>query len=641
MSHRCSTAANRALTLGVIGHVDHGKTALVRALTGIETDRLAEERERGLSIVLGFAFLETPRGVVDLIDVPGHEAFIRAMIAGATALDGIVLCVAANEGMMPQTIEHFQIARLLGIERGFIVITKTDLVDGAELAVRRNELERRVRDTFLEGAPVVEVSVPAGRGLAAVREAAAALAALPIQRETRGPFFLPLDRVFTVHGFGLVVTGTLRGGGLRVGDAVEIAPAGKSSSVRALQCHGRPVERAVPGQRVAVNLRHLSRDEVARGDVLAAPGSVVAARRIDVELRVLEDAEHGISNGASVHVLTGATEALARVRLLDRQVLEPGGVAFAQLNLDRAIATRPSERLLLRCASPLRTIGGGRIIDVDTRRHRRFDARISQQLEAAASGDVERIVRQRLEEAGGVGVYLPALADELDAERATIAAIVARAGAAYVTEDLMVASSAFEELLTGAVAALERFHRKQPLKKGLDAGSLANAVESKTSPAVWQCVLRRLIEQKKIQPIGEVFCIAGYDPFAELGERQRQLARDIERVFLDGGLEPPSPDVVAGSDKARQLILGLLLETGRLVTLRTYDRGARIVLHADILEDARRTIAREFPSPAQFAVKDVRDLLGSTRRHVVPLLEHLDAVGATVRTGDLRRLRER
>ena len=628
----------QGLTLGIVGHVDHGKTALVRALTGTETDRLKEERERGLSIVLGFAFLETEHGVVDLIDVPGHEDFIRAMVGGATALDGIVLCVAANEGVMPQTVEHFNIARLLGVETGFVVITKTDLVDVEALAAVEAQVERFVRGTFLEGAPVLEVAAVSGVGIDAVRDAVTRLAAAAVERETLGPCFLPLDRVFTMRGFGLVATGTLRGGEIHVGDTVEILPAGKASTVRALQNHNRAVERAAPGQRVAVNLRHLSRDDVARGDVLAMPGAIVPARRLDAEVQLLEDAEQPVKNGALVRFMTGTTEAMARLRLLDRQELLPGDVGLAQINLDRDIATRAAERFLLRSYSPMRTIGGGRILDVNPRRHRRFDAGVRLRLETAASGDVERIVEQRLEEAGGAGIRLVELAKDFGA--AALDAAVAGAGAIRVTGDVAVAPSAYGALVARVIEALEHFHREAPLKRGIDTASLANELASRASIEVVQHAVKELIAEGRVQSRHELLSIAGYDPFARLGEPERKLVGEIEQAFRAGGLAPPSSEIVVGSSKAAQVIYGLLLETGRLVRLKTYDRKAAIALHAETLEEAKRAIARKFPYPQPFAVKDVRDLLGSTRKHVVPLLEHLDATGWTVRSGDQRRLRE-
>jgi len=631
---------NHALTLGVVGHVDHGKTALVRALTGAETDRLKEERERGLSIVLGFAFLETPHGVVDLVDVPGHEDFIRAMIAGATALDGVVLCVAANEGVMPQTVEHLNIARLLGLTRGFCVLTKTDLVSADELALARADLAEFVSGTFLEPAPVIETSTVSGAGVDAVSAAIAALAAAPVAREMRTGFFLPLDRAFTLKGFGLVVTGTLRGAALRVGDDVELLPARRRATVRALQNHGRPIEVAEPGQRVAVNLRQLGKDDIEHGAVLASPGSLTPTQRIDVELQLLADAPRVLRNGSVLRLLTGTTEANARLRLLDRRELVQGDTALAQLTLDREIATPPNERFLVRRPSPPRTVGGGRILDVNPPRHRRFDARVKAQLETTASGDLERILTQRLDRAGAGGVPLTALAAELGASRAAVEAAVARLPAIAITADLVVATSAHDALLAGIVNALERFHREQPFKKGLDAAKLAGELPSEPGAEVLQHAVRLLTAKKKLHNAHEVLSLTGHDPFATLGDRERRAAVEIEHAFHAASLDPPAPPTVVGADRMRQNVYRLLLETGRLVRLRTVDRDAQLVMHADVVDTARATLARQFPHPKAFLVKDVRDLLHATRKTVVPLLEHFDAIGVTARSGDQRRLRE-
>jgi selenocysteine-specific elongation factor len=631
----------RALTLGVVGHVDHGKSALVRALTGIATDRLKEERERGLSIVLGFAFLETPHGVVDLIDVPGHEDFVRAMIAGATALDGIVLCVAANEGVMPQTVEHLNIARLLGVTRGFSVLTKTDLVTEDELALAREDLADLVRGTFLEHAPVLEMSVERGVGIEAVREAIGAIAAAPVERPLRDRFFLPLDRAFTLRGFGLVVTGTLREGALHVGDEVELMPARRRTTVRALQNHGRQIDAATPGQRVAVNLRQLGKNDVEHGAVLTSPGALTPTQRLDAELELLSDAPRTLRNGTTLRFLTGTTEANARLRLLDRRELMPGETALAQLTLDREVVTPPNERFLVRRPSPARTIGGGRILDVNPPRHRRFDARVTARLATSASGDLEKILAQRLDQAGATGVLLGALASELGVGRDAFAAALERLSTVAITPELVVATSAYDALLDEILVALERFHREQPLKQGLDAAKLAHAMSSSPSVEVLHDAVRRLTEQQKLKSSHEVLSLAGHDPFATLSERERKAAAEIEHAFRDAGLDPPAPPVVVGADRTRQTVYRLLLETGRLVRLRTIDRNAQLVMHGDVVDTARATIARQFPQQRAFLVKDVRDLLHATRKTVVPLLEHFDAIGATVRSGDQRRLRQK
>lgn len=629
-----------ALTVGVIGHVDHGKTALVRALTGIETDRLKEERERGLSIVLGFAFIQTGHGVIDLIDVPGHENFIRAMVSGATSLDAIVLCVAANEGVMPQTREHFSIARLLGVTRGFSVLTKTDLVDEETLALARAELGEFLDGSFLDKAPVIEVSATTGTGIAALRDALDCMAQVPIERALHGRFFLPLDRTFTMRGFGQVVTGTLRGGDLAVGDAVEVLPGRKRATVRALQNHNQPIQVAKPGQRVAVNLRHVDRDEVKRGDVLVPPGAISPTTRLDTELRLLDDAPGALRNGTVVRLLTGTTEAMARLRLLDRRVIEPGEAAMAQFTLDREIATQASERFLIRSFSPVHTIGGGRILTVNARRHRRFDQAVTERLETMATGNIGLIVPQLLDQAGAHGVDVEQLAAELSVNTSEVEKAIAAVNPLRISENRWVSASAFESLLNEIVATITMFHRQQPFRSGIDLGSLTGQLESGASPEVTRYAVKRLVDTNKLRNVNEAFSIAGYDPFASLGERERKLAAEIEQLLLRSGIEWLSPADVAGSDEAKRAVFQLLLETGRLVRLRTLDRTSEMIVHATAVANAKHAIAQAYPVPQSFALKDVRDLLGSTRKYIVPFMEHLDATGATVRHGDLRRLRE-
>jgi len=627
------------LTLGVVGHVDHGKTALVRALTGIETDRLEEERRRGLSIVLGFSYLETANGVVDLIDVPGHEDFIRAMISGATGLDGIVLCIAANEGVMPQTVEHFNIVRLLGVERGFVVITKADLVEPDELGLVREEVAEFTAGTFLESAPVVEASVATGAGLDRVRTELERLVADPVAHAVEERFFMPLDRVFTMRGFGLVCTGTLRRGRIHVNDPVEVMPGGKAATVRALQNHGKPVEHAEPGQRVAVNLRGLGRDEIDRGQVLATPGLLAASRRLDVELVLLADAPAPVGNGATVRLLTGTTEAMARLRLLDRAALEPGATCLAQLSLDREIATAQGERFLIRTYSPMHTVGGGRIIDANAARHRRFDASVTRELESAAAGDFAAILRQRLETAGIAGVDLAALAAETGEYLGALESLAAQLDTVQYGEHRVVTADAFEDLVEEVVTALERFHAENPRQNGLGVGGLRKALESNPGGELLDHALASLLEQGRLERTQGLLSLAGFDPFAGLAAPERRALEDIERRFRDSGIEVPTVREIVGTDRTRQALYRLLLETGRLVRLKTYDRSVERVLHASTLEQVKETLAAEYPYPAAFAMKDVRDLLGSTRKHVVPLMEHLDAAGTTVRSGDLRRLR--
>ena len=627
------------LTLGVIGHVDHGKTALVRALTGIETDRLREEQERGLSIVLGFSWLETKHGIVDLIDVPGHEDFVRAMISGATGVDGVILLVAANEGVMPQTREHFDIARLLGVDRGIVVVSKADLVDEEELAATIARIAAFVRGTQLESAPVVVTSANTGLGLGEIRAALEALA-MPVERPDGRDFYLPLDRVFTMRGFGLVATGTLRGGRLRSNARVEIMPGGLPATVRALQIHNAGTGEALPGQRVAVNLRNVKREDVRRGNTLASPGFLTPTRRINAELDLLENHDEPLRNSATVRLLIGTTEAMARIRLLDHRTLEPGGTALVQLRCDREIATHAGERFLIRSYSPMRTIGGGRILEVNARRHRRFDESVTSRLRATAGGDPVAILAKLLSEAGTQGVAIDEIGERLGLTEDGLKPVVRALDPVGVDDDRLVERAAFDALTERLVAELEAFHRANPRKRGLTSGSLRSALEDAPAEEVFRQAVAGLTAAGTIESDRGVLRIAGFDPLAGLSDRERRLSGEIERTFLDTGIQPPPPMSVIGGDRGKRKLFQLLLDSGQLVRLRTYERGSNIVLHAAVLQDVERQLRAQYPYPEKFALSEVRDLLDSTRKYVVPVMEHLDAAGVTVRLGNLRRLRE-
>jgi selenocysteine-specific elongation factor len=643
------------LTLGVLGHVDHGKTALVRALTGTDTDRLDEERTRGLSIVLGFAHLETDAGVVDVIDVPGHEDFVRAMISGATGLDAVALVVAANEGVMPQTREHFDIARLLGVSKGFVVLTKCDLVEPERLATVRDELRGFTAQSFLEGAPLIETALvpraapenesaspgeePGQRGIAGVRSLLGTFAAAAEDRAAGPQFFLPLDRVFTLRGHGVVGTGTLRAGAVTVDERVEILPARREASVRALQIHNRPVDRALPGRRVAVNLRGVRRDDVRRGDLLATPGFLAPTRRLDVELSLLASARAPLANGAVVRLLVGTTEAIARLRLLDRRELAPGATGFVQLRLDRDIATHRTERFIVRTYSPMRTIGGGRILDASPERHRRFDAGVMEGLATAASGNLEKIVAGRLGRAGLVGLERRSLASGLDLTPDGLTDALERIDALEIGADRVVDGARCRAFLVELVEVVRAYHETNPLHAGAPLSSLATRVRELPGTEVLRYAVDRLVVAGDLARVGEALSLPDFDPFATLALPQRRVLVAIEEAFRRARFEAPALAEVIGADTIKRALFRLLLEAGRLVQLRTYDRGSDRVLHAETVAEARRLIEARFPPPREFAVKDVRDVLASTRKHVVPLLEHFDATGVTVRNGDLRRLR--
>ncbi len=629
------------LTLGVIGHVDHGKTALVRALTGIETDRLREERERGLSIVLGFAHLELEECVVDFIDVPGHEDFIRTMISGATGIDGVILVVAANESVMPQTREHFEIARLLGIDRGLIVLTKADLASDEILAAAEKAARDLVAGSFLEGAPSMRVSTVTGDGVESLKTELPKLLVPRAEDHIGDACFLPIDRVFAMQGFGIVATGTLRHGCLKEKQAVEILPGGGTATVRALQNHSQSVEIAYPGQRVAVNLRGVERDELHRGDVLASLGLLTPTRRLDVRIELLADDGIELKNGATVRLLVGTSAVVVRLRILGQSALRAGETGYAQLRCQSDVVTHRDERFILRSLSPARTLGGGRVLIVNAERHRRFDAATLERLERTTATDPHAVFEARLADAGVAGLDIDAMQRELSLSADALADAVDRVGAVRIDESRVLDGKNYSTLLTSIVEAVDGFHTAHPKQRGLAAAAVSRELEVEPGPKVLQHALAELVSSGKLVMEDGVLRRPGFDPLAGLPADERAMAEKLERRFLADGLNPPDVSAMNKQAPAVQQIFRLLLDTGTLVRLKTYDRKSVMVLHRKVLAAVEQQLERQFPYPQTFTVADVRDLLGATRKSVVPLMEHFDSIGTTVRDGNDRHLRRR
>ncbi len=627
------------LTLGVIGHVDHGKTALVRALTGIDTDRLKEEKERGLSIVLGFSYLQGKHRMIDLIDVPGHQSFVRTMISGATGIDGALLVVAANEGIMPQTREHLDIAQLLGVDRGLIVITKRDLVSADELERIVAEVRSFVAGTFLEGAEILCTSAVTNAGLDELKAALEALRPMQDRRAILGHPFLPIDRVFVMRGFGPVVTGTLRGGCLEANAKVELLPRRLPATIRGLQVHNEAVERVEPGQRAAVNLRHVKQEDIRRGDIIAPPGLVNVTRRIDAELRLLDSCTNSLKNAATVRVLAGTIEVMAKVRLLDCRELEPGGTALVQLRFDVEIAIHPTERFVIRSFSPMRTIGGGRVLEVHPGRHRRFDAAVTDHLKTAAYGSSAAKARMLLVEAGAAGVTLEALGESLSLTTEAIRRALVDARPVAIGDAKIVDASTYGRLKEAILTGIADYHDAHPHHQGVLAAELCATLSGEPADDVFQHAVSELASDGRIEYRRGVLRLSGFDPLATLTDEKRRLAAELEEAFRRNGLAAPAFDRVVGRDRTKQELFELLCDTGRLVRLRTNYRYRTWVLHAEVLDEVIAEVQAHLRYPRKFAVSEVRKLLGSTRKYTVPLMEHLDATGVTIRMGDLHQLR--
>ncbi len=631
----------KQLTLGVIGHVDHGKTALVRALTGIDTDRLKEEKERGLSIVLGFSYVEGSQGMIDLIDVPGHENFVRTMISGATGIDGALLVVAANEAIMPQTREHAAIAQMLGVDRGVIVVNKKDLVSSAELDDVMGEVRSFVTGTFLEDAEIVCVSALSGEGIDDLQRALERIRPADDRESSIGLPFLPIDRAFVMRGFGPVVTGTLRGAALGIDGEVELLPAKRQVTIRGLQVHNRAVERALPGQRVAVNLRHIKRENIKRGDVLTARGRLEATRRIDVQLELLDNQPTTVKNGTTVRFLAGTSEMMARIRLLDRERLEPGAAAFAQLRLSRKLTTYPNQRFILRSNSPLGTIGGGCVLEPHPARHRRYDRRVTHSLSTSAHGSPVEKVRMLLVRAGLNGTTVDTLRESLACEAPKIEAALSELRAVRINSGKLVDREIYSRFREDILVALGRYHDARPSHIGLAVANLRKNIDPEPANDVLQHAIGELVSEARIENHGGILRLAGFDPLAGLSDNARQLVADMEDAFRERQLTPTYRDQVVGRNEAEQDLFRLLCATDRLVILKNHGRGSDFVVHTAIFDEAVAKIASHFSYPQKFTVSEVRKLLGANRKFTVPLMEHLDATGVTMRIGNLHQLRAR
>ncbi|MDE4912395.1 selenocysteine-specific translation elongation factor [Methylobacterium sp. 092160098-2] len=627
-----SVTALKTLLVGVIGHVDHGKTALVRALTGVETDRLKEERARGVSIVPGFALLASDRGEIDLVDLPGHERFVRAMISGATGMRAVLLAVDAHEGIKPQTVEHLEIARLIGVRRGVLALTKADLATPETVAARAAEIAAAAARAGIAAGPVIATSTVTGAGLP---ELSAALSGLLDETEPGrddGFPYLPVDRVFSRPGFGTVVTGTLRRGPLAVGDTVEIAPGGRTAVVRGLQIHGRAVERAEPGRRTAVALRGIDLDEVARGQALSPPGLLAPSAWLDVTITAAAGAD-ALAGGSACRLLFGTTEVEARLRLLDRDALEPGASTQAQLHLGEPVAVPAREPFVLRLDSPSVTVAGGRILDPASRRRRRHDPRVMADLAALAAGHAGEAITVRLGQLGAAGAPLTELARIAGIAPERARQILSEAGARAIG-DRYIGAAAFAALRSGTLAALAHHHRDNPMDHGIALERLARALA--LPETVTGAVLRDLAAAGAVAQAGALWRRAEFDP----ARNESEAARRLEQVFRRAGLSPPDEAEAIGRDVRRREALTYLVGAGTVI--RAVDRVQRraVLFHREAVATAKTRLVEAFPEAGTpdmgFLAREAGATLGISRKFSIPLLEHLDATGFTRRAGDRR-----
>ena len=630
----------KAVIVGTAGHIDHGKSALVRALTGIDPDRLEEEKRRGITIDIGFANLELagPGGEpirIGFVDVPGHERFVRNMLAGIGGIDLVLLVIAADESIKPQTVEHFDICRMLAVRRGITVLAKSDLVDAETLEVVTLEVAEFVKGSFLAPAtsPIIPVSARTGEGLDRLKTELARLAAEVPAKDSAAVLRLPIDRVFTMKGFGTVVTGTLISGTVRKEQEVEVHPTGQRLRVRSVQVHGKPANEAIAGQRTALNLPGVETAELARGMMLTPPQMFTPVTRLGVQLDLLPSAKP-LRQHARVHLHAFTAETIARVTLLADKQLAPGGSGFARLKLDDPVLLFPGDRFIIRQYSPVITMGGGRVLDAGAPRIRVESHERLPFLEAIAGAAPQEGLLTRIARRQRFGLTLAEAVAEtgwLPARIQLLAGELKQAGLITVFDNVLIASHWLERVRHDVLAALGSFHDTNPLQQGINKQQLREALN--VHAELFNGVIASLLRERKLETDGELLRLPGRG--VRLRDEEAESKQQIERAFSQAGLKVPLLKEVLASlpvDKARaQKIVTLLLRDRVLVKL-----SDELVFHCDALDALRRRVTANKSTMPKFSVPQFKDLFGITRKHAIPLLEYLDRERVTRRVGDER-----
>jgi selenocysteine-specific elongation factor len=620
--------------IGTAGHVDHGKTVLINKLTGINTDRLKEEQERGISIELGFAPFKLDDGsIVGVVDVPGHERFIHNMLAGIGGIDLVLLVVDVNEGVMPQTREHLQILQLLQVPRGILVLTKCDLAEEDWIDIVEEEVRETLAGTFLAKAPCCRVSAKEGTGIDTLKQTIAQMLHELAPRDEDGPTRLPIDRHFTISGFGTVVTGTLLSGRIRVGDTVEVLPPGESVRVREVQVHGQKAEVSCAGQRVAVNLAGFERSDLQRGAVVATPGFYTMTERLDARFTLLKEAPRALKFRDPVHLHMGTAKLTARIVLLDRDIMEPGETALVQFHLDTPLVAHRQDRFIVRSYSPMTTIGGGQVIDPAPRKHKRFRDEVMRGLNELESGEGSFLV-QKLAELGCAKAKDLEQASGLGRDRvATLLDTLASAEQVHRYGDQWVTAETARAWQRVLVEAVDNFHRDNPLQPGIPHATLKAALPTKVAPKSFEQLLTDLVAETKLVQRGEWVARHGFTPRPT--EAQKLLLQGLEKVYLAAGVEAKGRvDMLALArvpEGQVESLLAFLFANGTLVRLNDDS-----FVHQEAYEKALSALKNHFSSKETLTLAEFRDLIGSARKQTQALLELFDSLKYTMRKGDER-----
>lgn len=617
------------IIIGTAGHIDHGKTSLIKALTGKDTDRLKEEKSRGITIDLGFAFFELPSGIrAGIIDVPGHEKFIKNMLAGAHGIDIVMLVIAADEGIMPQTKEHVDILSYLNIKSGVIVLTKCDMVDSDWLLMVKEDVRKGLEDTFLKDAPIISVSSVTGYGIDKLVETIDALAQGIEARSSDGIFRLPVDRVFSIPGFGTVVTGTLMSGTIKVGDKVFIYPNMIESKVRNLQVHDKDVEFACAGQRTAINLSNVKVDDIKRGDVIAPAGVIIPSMVIDVRLSLLKSAKP-LKNRDRIRFYTGSTEVIGRVILLDRDELNCGDTAYAQIRLEDYVSVLKGDKFVIRTYSPMSTIGGGIVLVPDSMKHKRFKADVIKELEKIEkSGDTFLIEKAVLNST------LPMPLSELEKKMAmvslkNIVMDIPNIIKMDINDELHVFhKNRYIEVCESTKKILGEFHKKYPLREGMSKEELKSRLFKDSKSKLSDSVFKLMEDEGIIKLKNQIVSLENFKIL--LSDEQKKLKNEIIKVYDNSHFEVPKPSEFKNYEQIAY-IFEYLISTGELIKI-----NENIYLSRNNYIDAQNILVEYLKKHGEITLGTYRDLLNTSRKYAVAILEYFDSIKITKKIGDVR-----
>ncbi len=635
----------KQIILGTAGHIDHGKTALIKAMTGINTDRLKEEKRRGITIELGFAHLDLPNGQhLGIVDVPGHEKFVKNMVAGATGIDIVAMVIAADEGVMPQTREHMEICTLLGVKHGLVVLTKTDLVDEEWLELVIEDIRDFVQGTFLETAPIVPVSSVTGEGMPEFIKTLDELSAQLPNRPPSSLFRLPVDRVFTMKGFGTVITGTLISGEVQVGDMVMLYPSGITSKVRGIQVHNHSVNKAEAGMRTAVNFQGLEKASVYRGDVLSNPGALKPSYMVDVWLNYLGSNKKPIKNRTRIRFHTGTSEVLGILILLDKDELLPGESAMAQLRIDSPLGLIKDDRFVIRSYSPVRTIGGGNILNPIPQKHKRFRSEIIKGLKRLMDQGPESIISYHVDKSGYQGIVfsdlkimtglhekqLQNIMQDLMSKQTVI--LVDRENRIYIHQN------SFDRLKQETSTFLGAYHQANPLKTGMPKEELRSKFPGLQLSKFFNLTLNQMIKDKDIVVEENTVRLSSHT--VSLGVDQANIRERILDAYRKNGLTPPYVKELSNTLNFEQSqakdVLMLLVDEGMIVKVKE-----DLYFHAKAVQELQQKIVDFLVSHEEMTTPQFKEMAGVSRKYLIPLIEYFDAQNVTIRIGDIRKLRNR